>query len=813
MSMRWSAYKGGIVTSRIGVFICDCKGQVSDFIDTARLGELAKTLEDVVFVERQDFLCGREDLRLAGKRLREENCDRMLFAGCSPRSSLKFPEERIAREMRDAGLRPEFLEVANIREQCGWQHPDREAATRKAMDLIRMAHARLTLDEPALDAVPVARRALVVGAGSAGLQTAKDLAAAGIAVTLAERSPWIGGRLCQLSRVFQSEAWPSVCDSSCVGPVQAKGIVLSEGIRTLTQTEVVGAERVNGMFRVTLRSDPPFVNPDLCVPCGKCSDVCPEETPRRYDHGMSRRKAIDKEFERALPDVYTILPDACTRCGDCVPVCPTHAIDLDAQPASGTEEYGAVFLATGFDPIDLSGYPQFRSRHPDVVTSLEFERLMENGLRRPSNGEEPERIVFVQCAGSRAGPGRQDKGVAYCSKTCCSVTAKQVDRLLLTYPMVEPAVVYYRDMRTYERALETLYQRLEITGVEFVNGEVKAIDVHEDGNLRLSVNPFCGVGDDGGTESLQIEAGLVVLAAAQTPSRGSQSLYQMFGVGTDRYGFPIENQPRLFRPTESLVNRVYVVGAASGPKVVQQASEQGSAAAMRALPPLLAGQAEPPLYASRVNPERCTRCRTCETVCPHGAIRMTGEGAVSDPAFCQACGFCAAACPVHAAELTNFTDRQILAQAGAAFSDLPPGEPRMLALLCYWCAYSAADFAGIERTPAPSNYRAVRIRCASSVNTALLMQMFRRGVDGILLAGCPERSCHHLWGNFMADKRIELARALMEQLGLNPARLRFEYIGAPMQAKLVEVLRAMDVKLRQLGPNPVASRVSCLASR
>ncbi len=286
-------------------------------------------------------------------------------------------------------------------------------------------------------------------------------------------------------------------------------------------------------------------------------------------------------------------------------------------------------------------------------------------------------------------------------------------------------MVYYRDMRTYERALESLYQKLRISGVEFINGEVTGIESAKDnGGLVLSVDPIRNEDDEDEAEAVNLEADLVVLAAAQTPSRGSNELYRMFGVEVDRHGYPVENQPRLFRPTESLVNRVFVVGASSGPKVVQQASEQGSAAAMRALPSLLSGQVEPLRYASRVNPDRCIKCRTCETVCPHGAIRMTEEGAVSDPAFCQACGFCAAACPVHAAELTNFTDQQILAQARVAFSSLAPDEPRILALLCYWCAYSAADFAGIERTEAPANYRAIRIRCSSSVNTALLMQMF-----------------------------------------------------------------------------------------
>jgi heterodisulfide reductase subunit A len=340
-------------------------------------------------------------------------------------------------------------------------------------------------------------------------------------------------------------------------------------------------------------------------------------------------------------------------------------------------------------------------------------------------------------------------------------------------------------------------------GIEFVNGELASVAPRADGAIRLSVAPIRE--DDGTGEPVTLDADLVVLASAQVPSRGSAGLARMFGVPLDRFGFPVENQPRLFRPTETFVSRVHVVGASAGPKVVQQAAEQGSAAAMRALRELGPGRIEPPRHASRVSPERCTGCRTCETVCPHGAIRMTPEGAVSDPAFCQGCGLCAAACPVHAADLTSFTDRQILEQARVAFVELEPGEPRLLALLCYWCSYSAADFAGIERNPAPANYRAIRIRCSSSVNTGLVMKLFSLGVDGILVAGCPERSCHHLWGNFLADKRTDLTKALMGQLGLDPARLRFEYIGAPMQARFVATLEDMDGRLRQLGPNPLAT--------
>lgn len=799
------------MSGRIGVFVCECQGLVSDHLATERVAEAAAELDGVEFVERRELLCGEADWGRAVRQLHDRGCDRLLFVGCSPRSSLKFPEERISRLMQTMGLDPGLFEVANVREQCAWQHRDRQGATGKAVDLVRMAHARLRADEPVPPAVPIPQRALVVGAGPAGLQAAQDLAAAGIGVTLVEQKRWLGGRLCQLQRVFQTEGWPSVCDSSCIGPVQAKGVLLGPGIEALTQTTVVAAERHDGGFRVTFEQAPRFVDPDRCICCGECGEVCPELTPREYDEGLSQRKAIDKEFERALPDAYDIVAAACTMCGDCVPVCPTGCIDLEAQVRRRVEDYGAVLLATGSDPIDLSDHGRLRRAHPDVVTALEFERIMDDGFRRPSDGRVVEQVAFVQCAGSRMGPERRKPGVAYCSKTCCAVTAKQVDRLIAQNPMAEPTVIYYRDLRTYERALEELHQRLRVMGFDFINGEVAAIEVDEEGALQVTVEPRVEEDEDADepaedTEPRSIEADLVVLAAAQIPARGSSALYRIFGVETDRYGFPIENQPRVFRPTESLVDRVFVFGSSAGPKVVQQAAEQGSVAAMRALPTLLAGQAEAPRYASRIRSERCTSCRTCEAVCPHGAIRMTASGVISDPAFCQACGFCAAACPVHAAELTSFSDQQILAQAEVAFRELPAGAPRILALLCYWCSYSAADFAGIERAEAPTNYRVVRTRCSSSVNTALLLGMFELGVDGILVAGCPERSCHHLWGNFVADKRIDLARALLEQLGVSPARLRFEYIGAPMQHKLLETLRSMDQKLRQLGPNPAGRR-------
>jgi heterodisulfide reductase subunit A len=702
------------------------------------------------------------------------------------------------------------LEVANLREQCAWIHPDRDQATAKAIDLLRMAHARLRNSERSLDSVPVVPWTLVIGGGAAGLETAKSLAASGQRVTLVEKDTYLGGRLCQIGFLFQCEGHQAYCRSECVGPVQAMDAILDPRIEILTQSEVLAVETMNGNFSARIKKGAAMVDPDLCISCGECAAVCPEETCTEFNRGFFRRKAIDKDFERAVPDSYTIIDEACTRCGDCVPVCPTEAIDLEAKAELVEATFGAVVLATGFDHIDLSTNTELASGAANVVTGLDFERLLDSGLKRPSDDQQPMRVVFSLCAGSRATMGKLSKGVPYCSKTCCSVTVKQAERVISKSPETEVVVLYYGDIRTYERALEAWYVRLQALGVEFVNAQVEGVEEVEGGDLKLGLELAEGAEPDLDDcvvdgDSAVLDTDLLVLAAAQVPRPEASPLLRQLGVEVDQYGFPRENQVRLFRPTESMVDRVFAVGAGLGPKVVQQSVEQGRAAAMKALPVLVEGSTKPPTHASRVAQDDCIRCRTCMTVCPHGAISMTSDGASSDPAFCQACGFCAAACPTHAAQLLNFSDQQILDQAAVAFQELPEGEPKILALLCYWCSYSGGDLAGVKGMVAPATFRSIRIRCSSSVNSGLIMEMFKMGIDGVLIGGCPEGGCHHAWGNYLSERRITLMRTLFDQLGVSSKRLRFEQIGVPQSQLFVDTLSQMDTDLRALGPLNVSS--------
>ena len=744
---------------KIGVVLCTCGGTLEEKINFEHLKNLASSLPEVVKVLVVKDLCKSPEEKLKDFK---GTVNALLIGGCSERSSLNFNEDRIQKLLHFLEIDPAFFETINLREQCALIHEDPEGTTQKALDLLLMAYEKLKTNCKAYIFKEIKQEVLVIGAGVAGLSCAQALADLGIKVTLVEEKPYIGGQACKIPLLWQSEGYPSVCTSECVIPVIGRDTLIRDNIELWINSKVVGVDKSNGNFKVKIEKRPLRVNPEKCIGCGKCAEVCPEEVPNDFDLGLRKRKAIDKPFKFAMPDVYHILEDACTKCVECVKVCPVDAINLNEKSEIVEKEFGAVVLATGFSGYDMNAFENLGYKYPNVVTMLEFERLWANRFQ----GRPPISIAFILC---------QKDQVGYCSRLCCLAAVKHAVRLSMTYLGTE-VYVFYKSLRSCGRAFEDFKREAEEKGVEFLQAEVEKIEEGEEGFLKVI------------TDQGEFEADLVVLAEPLVPT--GVKLAKMFGVTLDEYGFPFEFQPRVVKPLETYVERVFVVGTAKGFKDVQESIESGAAAAVKVYNALKGAEKK---YVSITDTEKCSKCGICATVCPHGAIEVTEKEVKINPAFCKGCGLCYGACPSGAIRLLNMEEFQILKMAEVAFKHLSEDKPRILTLLCYWCAYAAGDLMGIYGEKVPENFRSIRIRCSASISPDIVMEILTRDLaDGVLVAGCPHKNCHHLWGNYIQERRFKLLNKILKSLGYKEKIVRWEYIGVTMGPRLAKIIRSMN---------------------
>jgi F420-non-reducing hydrogenase iron-sulfur subunit len=130
-------------------------------------------------------------------------------------------------------------------------------------------------------------------------------------------------------------------------------------------------------------------------------------------------------------------------------------------------------------------------------------------------------------------------------------------------------------------------------------------------------------------------------------------------------------------------------------------------------------------------------------------------------------------------------------------------EPNILGFLCNWCSYAGADLAGTSRMKYPTNLKSVRVMCSGRVDPAFVLEAFRKGIDGVLIAGCHPGDCHYQSGNYKTNRRVKLLKKLLEELGIDPKRVRFEYVSASEGQKFATVVTEFVAEIKQLGPNPV----------
>jgi heterodisulfide reductase subunit A-like polyferredoxin len=567
---------------RIGIFVCHCGTNIAGTVDVERVVQEVRKFPDVVYAVDYKYMCSDPGQALIREHIREDKLDAVVVAACSP----AMHETTFRKAGEAAGINAYQTEIANIREQSAWVHEkQREAATNKAIDTIHTIVAKVRSNQSLTPFyLPLVKRALVIGGGIAGMQTALDVADAGYPVVLVERADHLGGRMAELSGLYLNfDAAPDLLQQ------KIEAVKNHPNIQVLTNAEVVDVGGYVGNFVVK----------------------------------------VEQQGTEMVPYTFDI---------------------------------GAIVTATGYDLYSKEHLGEYGGgRYPDVIDGLQFEEMLEpdgptgGKVRRPSDGQVPREVVWVQCAGSRD----PELHMAYCSKVCCMYVAKQS----MAYRKQVPdghATVFYIDIRSQGKGYEEFVQQaMEEHDVLYVRGKASKV-FQENGHLTVwGVDTLAGL-------PIEVEADLVVLATATVPRHDARELGQLLRVSTDEHGFFSEAHPKL-RPVESLTAGIFLAGAAQFPKDIPETVAQASGAAAKVLSLFSLRQMVQEPTIAYVDPELCSGCGLCVPACPYDARSMHEwrHIAIVNTALCQGCGACAVVCPNKACQVRNLTNQQILSMVEA----------------------------------------------------------------------------------------------------------------------------------------------------
>ena len=570
-----------MTAKRLGVVVCQCGGNISDYVDTEKVRESISQESDVASAHVQMFACSDAAQQEAIQEIREKKLDGIVVCSCSPKLHLNTFRAMAQR----AGLNPYQYTQVNIREQCSWAHThDRDGATDKALRLVRagVAHTRLSepLERSRVETLP---QALVIGAGVAGLRAALALSDLGISVHLIERAEKAGGHVSRWGTLFPN-------DKS-------------------------GPEIVDGLLREVARRD----NVVLYL-----STELVEKTGRVGDFSVKLKTGTGESISLKV---------------------------------------GAIVVATGFEPY-LPAEGEFGYGLEGVVTLPEFKELLANHTGPLTyRGKPVHTVAYIYCVGSRVPEGEEGPAAHhYCSRYCCSATSHLAGTVSGLDPNVHQFHLF-RDVRTYGR-YETLYERALRLGSIFLRyGEEEPPTVtRENGTLVVKVKDRLMRG-----EEVEIHPDLVVLVTGMVP-RENDTLTQVLKLPVGQDGFLREIHVKL-RPVETVVDGVFIAGAAQGPKNVAESVQSGLAAVAKTGSLLLKGYVDLDPTVAKVDPSQCVWCDECTHACPYGAVNQVEYGdkhvAEINAVLCKGEGACVPACPKQAISIQGYTNDQITAMIDA----------------------------------------------------------------------------------------------------------------------------------------------------
>lgn len=411
---------------------------------------------------------------------------------------------------------------------------------------------------------------LVVGGGIAGIQASLDLADSGFRVYLLDESPAIGGVMAQLDKTF-----PTNDCSMCILAPKLVGAGRHPNIQLITNAKIKSVQGEAGHFEVTIARRARYVDGEKCTGCGVCAQKCPVEAIDEYNQGLGERGTIFVKYLQAVPLTFIIDREKCIGCGTCKEVCKAGAVVYDDKETDAVLSVGSIILSPGFEEFDAALKSEYGyGRYPNVVSSIEFERILSASgpyggmVLRPSDGEVPAKIAFIQCVGSRDAKLGND----YCSSACCMYAIKEAVIAKEHNPDLQ-CTIFFMDVRAYGKEFDAYYNRAqEEYGIRFVRSRVSNVEeVPVSRNLKVR-----HVVEE---EPKQEEFNLVVLSVGMRPPNGTAELAGALGIELNKYNFC---STRTFSPLETSRPGIYVCGAFASPKDIPESVAQASGAAAKA---------------------------------------------------------------------------------------------------------------------------------------------------------------------------------------------------------------------------------------
>ncbi len=630
------------MNKKIGVYICHCGGNISDYVDVDRVCKEIGEEDDVFLSKTTMFACADSNQKEMVEDIKKMQLDGVVVASCSPKLHLVTFRGVAER----AGLNKYNYVHANIREQVSWAHSDNKTgATEKAIRIVKSAVAKVR-NANSLDPIKVkaVNAVAVIGGGVAGMRAAIEIAEAGAEVFLIEREFFVGGRVAQ---------WDDLCTTDETGKELITRlydeVAKHKRVTLFTGAEIVENSGSVGNFKLKVKITPRYIK--LHCEKGalqKAIEVCPVEVPDRFNFNITNRKAIFHNYPGEYPQLPAIDMGSCTRCGECEKVC--KSIDFNQKTDYIELKVGSVLLATGFDTYEPEkgefGYNEFEN----VVTLPQFKRIVHYcDDKLVYKGRQIKHIAYIYCVGSR----QVDGGNKYCSRYCCTstihtaITVKNKYKDIYNYH-------FNRGIRTYGKA-EVWYDESSRKGDIYLQSFEDNPPVLEKSGDKTIVKIKDVLTAN---KELEVAADLVVLVTGMTP-RKDNSIGNLLKVPRGRDRFFNEIHMKL-RPVETVIDGVTIAGACQGPKNIMESVNSALSAATKSFTLVDSGELALEPTVAKVDESTCEWCGKCDDACPYSAfekVEVNGKFiARVNSSVCKGCGMCLPVCESNSLNLIGLTD-------------------------------------------------------------------------------------------------------------------------------------------------------------